>query len=111
VDGRRFDQILTNLLDNADRHGGGPLAVRLGQAQDHYFLEVDDEGPGVRPQDREAIFDRFVRGQAARARGDSDGVGLGLALVSQHVSAHGGRVLVTDRPGGGARFRVEVPTP
>ncbi|MDQ7907612.1 HAMP domain-containing sensor histidine kinase [Phytohabitans sp. ZYX-F-186] len=109
VDRRRFIQILGNLLDNADRHGGGATAVSLSQMPDAFVLEVDDEGPGVRPEDREAIFDRFVRGRAASARGDSDGTGLGLALVARHASAHGGRVSVTDRPGGGARFRVELP--
>ena len=109
VDRRRFEQVLGNLLDNADRHGGGPLAVRLGHADGLRYLEVDDDGPGVLPQDRTAIFNRFVRGRHASARGDSGGTGLGLALVAQHVTAHGGRILVTDRPGGGARFRVELP--
>lgn len=109
VDPRRFEQVLANLLDNARRHGGAPVAVRLGGTSDVRFLEVDDEGPGVPPQDRQAIFDRFVRGRTASARGEADGTGLGLALVAQHVNAHGGNVFVTDRPGGGARFRVELP--
>lgn len=109
VDRRRFEQMVANLLDNADRHGGGAVAVRLGSDGDLRFVEVDDEGPGVAPQDRTAIFDRFVRGRTASARGDSEGTGLGLALVARHASAHGGRVFVTDRPGGGARFRVELP--
>lgn len=55
------------------------------------------------------IFDRFVRGRAAHTRGAGDGTGLGLALVAQHASAHGGHVAVTDRPGGGARFRITLP--
>jgi signal transduction histidine kinase len=109
ADRRRLAQVLSNLLDNADRHGGGATAVRLGRGDGVVFLEVDDDGPGVPPQDREAIFDRFVRGRPATARGANEGTGLGLALVAQHVTAHGGRVLVTDRPGGGARFRVELP--
>jgi signal transduction histidine kinase len=109
VDPRRLEQAIANLLDNAERHGGGPVAVRLGQADGWRFLEVDDEGPGVPPQDRTVIFDRFVRSRTANARGDSDGTGLGLALVAQHAAAHGGRVCVTDRPGGGARFRLEIP--
>ena len=109
VDPRRFEQVLANLLDNAARYGGAPVAVRLGSASGLRYLEVDDEGPGVPPQDRQAIFDRFVRGRTASARGEADGTGLGLALVAQHVNAHGGRVFVTDRPGGGARFRVELP--
>ncbi len=109
VDRRRFEQILTNLLDNADIHGGGACELRFGQSGQANVLEVDDRGPGVLPEDRKAIFDPFVRGRPAQARGDSDGTGLGLALVAQHVVAHGGRVAVTDRPEGGARFRVELP--
>jgi signal transduction histidine kinase len=109
ADPRRLAQVLSNLLDNADRHGGGATAVRLGREHGVVFLEVDDEGPGIPPEDREAIFDRFGRGRPATARGDNNGTGLGLALVARHVTAHGGRVLVTDRPGGGARFRVELP--
>ncbi|MFS8477977.1 MAG: HAMP domain-containing sensor histidine kinase [Micromonosporaceae bacterium] len=109
VDRRRLKQVLGNLLDNAAKHGGGALAVRLGRAGDVCYLEVDDEGPGVSPEDKEVIFDRFVRGRSARARRDDDGAGLGLALVAQHAAAHGGRVLALDRPGGGARFRVELP--
>ena len=109
VDRRRFEQVLGNLLDNAQRHGGGVVAVRFGHTPGTRYLEVDDEGPGIVPEDRETVFHPFVRGRSASARGDSDGTGLGLALVAQHVSAHGGRVCVGDRPGGGARFRVEIP--
>jgi two-component system sensor histidine kinase MtrB len=109
VDRRRFEQMLANLIDNAGRHGGGTAAVRLGQVDGVRYVEVDDEGPGVAPEDRMGIFARFVRGRTASARGDSEGTGLGLALVAQHVAAHEGRVWVTDRPGGGARFRVELP--
>lgn len=108
VDRRRFEQMLGNLLDNARKYGGGLVALRLGRTADVCYVEVDDDGPGVSPEDKEVIFDRFVRGRAARARGADDGTGLGLALVVQHASAHGGRVTVADRPGGGARFRVEL---
>ncbi|MEV4199889.1 sensor histidine kinase [Micromonospora globbae] len=110
VDRRRVEQILLNLLDNAIRYGGGPVAVRLStRPPDTGVLEVDDAGPGVSAADREVIFDRFVRGRAARSRAGTDGTGLGLALVAQHAAAHGGRAGVDDRPGGGARFRVELP--
>ena len=109
VDRRRFHQVLANLVENARHHGGGVVAVRIGRDPTGCFVEVDDEGPGVNRADRDAIFDRFVRGRTAGARGDNDGTGLGLALVAQHVSAHGGAVRVTDRPGGGARFRIELP--
>ncbi|GAB3147567.1 HAMP domain-containing sensor histidine kinase [Micromonospora sonneratiae] len=109
VDRRRTEQVLGNLLDNAAKHGGGPSAVRLGRSTGLYYIEVDDEGPGVGPDDKLVIFDRFVRGRTAGSRGGSEGTGLGLAIVAQHASAHGGRVAVQDRPGGGARFRVEIP--
>ncbi|MEO3748526.1 HAMP domain-containing sensor histidine kinase [Plantactinospora sp. B5E13] len=109
VDRRRIEQVLGNLLDNASAHGGGPSAVRLGRVDGRYYIEVDDEGPGVRADQQQVIFDRFVRGGTAGARGDGGGTGLGLAIVAQHAAAHGGHVEVRDRPGGGARFRVELP--
>jgi two-component system sensor histidine kinase MtrB len=105
VDRRRVEQALGNLIENAIRYGGGPVAVRVGPG----YLEVDDAGPGVAQQDRASIFDRFVRGPAANARGDGDGTGLGLAIVAEHAAAHGGTATVSERPGGGARFRVELP--
>jgi signal transduction histidine kinase len=109
VDRRRMERVIGNLLDNAIRYGGGPTAVRISWSENAGCIEVDDEGPGVPPVDKAVIFDRFVRGRAARARGQDGGTGLGLALVAQHAAAHGGRVAVLDRPGGGARFRVEIP--
>jgi signal transduction histidine kinase len=117
VDRRRIEQVLVNLLDNAVTHGGGPMALRIEEHDGGEgieggvdgVIEVDDEGPGVHPADRAVIFDRFVRGRSAGARGGGDGTGLGLSLVAQHVEAHGGRVHVLDRPGGGARFRIELP--
>ncbi len=69
VDRRRFEQILANLLDNAHRHGGGAVAVRVATSDGQHTLDVDDEGPGVAPEDRSVIFDRFVRGRGANARG------------------------------------------
>ncbi|MFC7534075.1 sensor histidine kinase [Actinoplanes sp. GCM10030250] len=109
VDRRRVEQTLGNLLDNAIRYGGGPVAVRLSTPDNVHVLEVDDEGPGVAEQDRTTIFARFVRGPAAGSRGAGDGTGLGLAIVAEHAAAHEGRAEVRERPGGGARFRVELP--
>ncbi|RSM73214.1 two-component sensor histidine kinase [Actinoplanes sp. ATCC 53533] len=109
VDRRRVRQLLGNLLDNASAYGGGPTAIRLSLRGQHGCVEVDDEGPGIGPDDKAVIFDRFVRGRAAGTRGDSDGTGLGLAIVARHASAHGGTATVLDRPGGGARFVVELP--
>ncbi|RLP93280.1 sensor histidine kinase [Micromonospora sp. BL4] len=109
VERRRIAQILANLLDNAVTYGGGPAGVRLSRDGDAGVIEVEDDGPGVSIEDRQAIFDRFVRGRAAHTRGAGDGTGLGLALVAQHAAAHRGHATVTDRPGGGARFRVTLP--
>jgi signal transduction histidine kinase len=72
-------------------------------------LEVDDEGPGVPEEERRRIFERFNRGSAAGRRGGAEGVGLGLSLVVEHVQLHRGKVWVEERPGGGARFVVELP--
>lgn len=62
---RRIKRLLGNLLDNAVRHGGGPVAVRLGATPAARWPEVDDEDPGIGSQDRESIFERFVRGRVA----------------------------------------------
>ncbi len=71
---------------------------------------MEDEGPGIRPEERERIFERFARGRKSGSRGDSLGSGLGLALVAEHVRLLDGRVWVEDRGAEpGARFVVEVP--
>jgi two-component system sensor histidine kinase MtrB len=109
VDPRRYEQILANLVDNASKHAGGVVRVGLDVSDDRLVLEVDDEGAGVPVDERDLVFDRFARGRAASMRGGSEGTGLGLALVTQHVHAHRGTVEILDRPGGGARFRVCLP--
>lgn len=109
IDPRRYEQLLVNLLDNADKHGGGAVRIGLSVSEVALLLEVDDEGPGVPVEERELVFDRFARGRTASARGGSEGTGLGLALIVQHVQAHRGTVTVTDRPGGGARFVAMLP--
>ncbi len=111
ADKRRMTQVIKNLVENAARYGGG--ATRVIVDAGHYVarVAVDDEGPGVSPEEREAIFERFFRGSAAgQRRGGGQGSGLGLSLVSEHVRLHGGRVWVEDNPvGTGARFVVEIP--
>ena len=107
-DRRRLDRVLTNLLDNAERHAGGAGLVSVRGQDDKVRLEVEDAGPGVPEPLREQIFERFARGVRAGSRGDDTGSGLGLALVREHVHRLGGRVWVEDRSPCGSRFVVEM---
>jgi two-component system, OmpR family, sensor histidine kinase MtrB len=108
IDRMRFERILTNLLENANHHGGGPTRISIEPTDGPFVLvAVEDAGPGVARGERARIFERFARGSAARHR---IGTGLGLALVAEHASALGGEAWVEDRQGGGARFVVRLPT-
>jgi two-component system sensor histidine kinase MtrB len=109
ADKRRLERVLANLLTNAEAHGGGATQVEVGPMAGGAYVAVDDAGPGVPPESRELIFERFARGRAAGRRAMGAGVGLGLSLVREHVKLHRGRVVVTDSPEGGARFLVELP--
>jgi signal transduction histidine kinase len=111
ADKRRIVRVIANLIDNAGKYGGGATGVSLRRVDEGIQIAVEDRGPGVSEDDRGVIFDRFSRGVSAGRRGHSDGVGLGLALVAEHVNLHGGRVWVGDRADGedGARFVVELP--
>ena len=114
VDKRRFERVMTNLLENAALYGGGAtrVAAEPGPARrgrPTVVVAVEDHGPGVALSDRRRIFERFYRGQASGRRGASTGTGLGLALVAEHVQLLGGLVRIEDAPGGGARFTVELP--
>jgi signal transduction histidine kinase len=110
VDPRRVERIVANLVRNAETHGRGLTALRVVMAGGSVRIEVEDGGSGVPIEERERIFERFYRrSREAGERGRGDGVGLGLALVAEHVRLHDGRVWVEDASGGGARFVVELP--
>lgn len=112
ADKRRMAQVVTNLIDNAKKYGGGATGISFRRIGDCAQIVVEDQGPGVPVRDRKLIFDRFSRTKPdAGRRGDDGGVGLGLSLVAEHIRLHGGRVWVTDRVDGtpGARFVVELP--
>jgi two-component system sensor histidine kinase MtrB len=106
-DKRRLGQAVQNLLENADRYGKGATAIVVDAAAGSVVIHVDDRGPGVDPHERTHIFARFARGRAGASV--SEGSGLGLALVAEHVRLHGGQVLVSDGPDGGARFSIVLP--
>jgi two-component system sensor histidine kinase MtrB len=111
VDKRRFGRAIANLLDNADRYAGGATEVTVERVDEMIQIAVEDAGNGVPEDERDIIFDRFSRGSEGGNRSNDTGVGLGLALVDEHIRLHGGRVWVEDRPDGehGARFVIELP--
>ena len=106
-DASRVGQLVRSLLSNAMRYGPGkPVEVRLRHKEARAVLEVVDHGIGVKPEQREHIFERFGRTESVRQYG---GLGLGLWVARQVVEAHGGSLSVGDTPGGGATFRVDLP--
>jgi signal transduction histidine kinase len=103
----RLRQLVTILADNAIAHApaGTTVTVRVGSSADAAHLAVDDEGPGVRPEDMAHVFDRFWRARGAPA----GGTGLGLAIAAWIAERHGGTIGVSNLPNHGARFQVRLP--
>lgn len=115
-DRRRLARVIANLIDNARLHGSGEITVYVSEADEaepvsNVWIAVEDHGSGVPEEERSLVFERFARGGAAGRRATSEGAGLGLALVAEHVRLHGGKVWVEDRRDGepGARFVIELP--
>ena len=106
VDPMRLQQALSNMVDNALRHGAGPVRLSAVERDGHVELHVSDEGPGFPPDFLGAAFDRFSRADEARGRG---GAGLGLAVVESIAAAHGGKAGALNRPEGGADVWISVP--
>jgi two-component system, OmpR family, sensor histidine kinase MtrB len=115
-DRRRLARVIANLIDNARAYGGGEPEVSItvlepdDDPMSHILIAVEDHGPGVPEEERDLVFERFARGGGAGRRTGSEGAGLGLSLVDEHVRMHGGRVWVEDRLDGepGARFVIEL---
>jgi two-component system OmpR family sensor kinase len=110
----RLRQVIGNLMSNALTHtpDGTPVEVRVlagpRQPVPSVVLEVTDQGPGLRPEQAERVFERFYRADAARTR-KAGGTGLGLAIVAALVAAHGGTVALDTAPGQGSTFRMTLP--
>jgi two-component system, OmpR family, sensor kinase len=111
----RLRQVLSNLVNNALTHTpeGTPVRIRLGSGTlrsgaPAVVIDVEDDGPGMTPEQAQRVFERFYRADAARNRA-SGGTGLGLAIVAGLVQAHGGTVGVRTAPGAGADFQVKLP--
>ena len=95
-----------NLIDNAARHAATAVRISVSVHVDEVRLDLVDDGPGVPVAERELIFDRFYRGDAARSRGT--GSGLGLAIARSVARGHGGDVELVDGTAG-AHFRLRLP--
>lgn len=106
ADADRLEQVFFNLIENAGQHGRGEVRVSLdrdGLDPAGVLIHVDDDGEGIRPEDRERVFDRFWHGSETAT------TGLGLYVVRGLVEAHGGTVSVGEAEWGGARFTVHLP--
>ncbi|MFI8811113.1 MULTISPECIES: sensor histidine kinase [unclassified Streptomyces] len=101
-------RVIGNLLDNAERHADRVVAVSVGADANGVSVEVRDDGAGVPPDERERIFERFVRLDGARSR-DDGGAGLGLAIARDVATRHGGTLTVDGAAEGGALFRLRLP--
>lgn len=107
-DPRLLGQLLRNLVDNAVRHSRGRVAIGVAPSDGYVFVTVEDDGAGVPAEERERIFERFVRLDEARSR-DAGGSGLGLAIARGIAASSGGSLTVDDSRWGGARFVLTLP--
>jgi two-component system sensor histidine kinase KdpD len=105
-----MDQVLTNLIENAIRYTppGTPIEISVQLAGEEMRISIADYGPGIPPNDRERIFDKFYRVLGTQRKG-REGSGLGLAVCRGLVEAHGGHIWVENREEGGAIFRFTLP--
>ncbi len=103
-------QVLRNLIENARRHAGsgGRVVVASTAGPGGLRVDVDDDGPGVPPEERERVFDRFHRSETARERA-SGGSGLGLGIARSILASHDGRIWIEGSALGGARVSFELP--
>jgi signal transduction histidine kinase len=104
----QLGRVLANLLDNAQRHARSAVTVNVRREGDRAVVGVADDGDGVPEDDRERIFERFVRLDAARSR-DDGGAGLGLAIARDVAVRHGGTLTAGRGPAGGALFELRLP--
>ena len=107
-DARQLTRALRNLASNAERHASSTVTFELSEDGDTCELVVADDGAGIPPEHSQTVFERFTRLDEARSQ-DAGGFGLGLAIVHDIVTRHGGHIQIATRNGGGARFVVTLP--
>ena len=106
VDPLRSRQALGNLVDNALRYGAGQIRISARRQNGLLQIAVSDAGEGFPPELAPHAFERFARGDGARAR---SGTGIGLSIVRAIAEAHGGTAVIVDTPSGGATVQLSVP--
>jgi len=106
TDGRRFERIVGNLVENAQRHGGGVEQVRVERLATTVRVYVEDNGPGIDQAQLEKLFEPFSRGEDAH---HTSGAGLGLAIAREQANLLNAELIVENRESGGVRFIVEIP--
>jgi two-component system sensor histidine kinase KdpD len=108
LDSVLVEQVFLNLLENALKYtpSGSPIEIRAVARAQEVEIEVSDRGPGVPPAEKGHVFEKFYR---LRREGSAGGAGLGLAICRGMIEAHGGRIWVEDREGGGSSFRFTIP--
>jgi two-component system, OmpR family, sensor histidine kinase KdpD len=106
----QIDQVVTNLIENAVHYtpAGSPIDVSIEAQEEQTLVSIADRGPGISLTERERIFDKFYRGDSY-ASGYNPGSGIGLAVCRGLVEAHGGRIRMEGREGGGALFHFTLP--
>ncbi|MCL5948291.1 MAG: ATP-binding protein [Actinobacteria bacterium] len=109
VDKRRLERVFANLVDNANQHAGGLTGITAEEKYPFVRISVIDRGPGVPPDQRQKVFERFYRGRTAGRRGNATGTGLGLALALEHIKLHQGRISIESTVDGENRFVVDIP--
>ncbi|MGH1571062.1 sensor histidine kinase [Methylobacterium sp. P31] len=101
-------RVIANLIENAIKFGRSSVEVRIEQGPEICRVLVDDDGPGIREEDRAAIFTPFYRADASRSR-EHGGTGLGLAIAKQIIDAHGGMIIACRSALGGACLDIRLP--
>jgi two-component system sensor histidine kinase ResE len=110
-DSDRLKQVFTNLIDNALKHTpiSGSITLRARQVESHVEVLVSDTGPGIPPGELSRIFERFYQVDKSRRGGSERGMGLGLAIAHEIVTAHGGTISAHNNPKQGSSFVVKLP--
>jgi signal transduction histidine kinase len=115
IDKALLTRAFENLVSNSIRYSpaGGSIRMRARRAEGDgngvaFFIDLDDEGPGIAPSERGRVFEPFVRGSASR---EGEGNGLGLYIARSVIKGHGWDIRADQAPGGGGRFSISVPAP